>query len=609
MIHYEISAERPASHLFNIRITIPKGAKEGQKVCLPNWIPGSYLIRDFAKHLSSITAYSGDSQHKESLAIEKIDSNTWVCAKTDKPIILEYTVYAWDTSVRGAHLDDNHGFFNPCCLLLQICEQENDPCLVTINPPKTAQASQWRVATTLAREEAKPWGYGSYRAQNYDDLIDHPVEMGMFDLVEFDVSGTPHAIVVSGKHDGDLNRLAKDVQKICQTHCDLFKNQKPFERYLFLLTVSKDGYGGLEHRSSTALIIQRDTLPIALDKNMSRGYITLLALFSHEYFHAWNVKKIKPKSFAPYKLNEKCYTKQLWAFEGITSYYDEIALLRAKVITLEQYLDLLSVAFTKVLRACGRLKQSLADSSFDAWIKFYQPNENANNAQVSYYLKGTMAALAFDLALRLETNNESSLDSIMLSLWEEYGKNNIGVPEGKIEELIKQAANDKLNNLVDNALYTTKDLPLALLFDSFGLQFTQRQQIANDDNGGKRAPIAENGFKQGIFEFTLSKMQSRLVISTIVDDGAAMRAGLSAFDEIVALNGMKVDSESFDKMAKRFSVGQQIKVHYFRGDLLKETVVTLKAAPLDTVEITLMNNITPEQKNKLKNWLQIELAT
>ncbi len=605
MIHYEVSAENPAAHLFNIQMQIPKGSPNGLKVSMPNWIPGSYLIRDFARHIVSIEAFRGIADKLSKMVLEKIDSNTWLCENESGPITLKYTVYAWDLSVRGAHLDETHAFFNPCSLFLQVVGQESSACKVTIVPPNCAAASQWRVATTLTREDAKAWGYGSYIASTYDELIDHPVEIGNFDVVEFIVANVPHTIVVSGKHDGDLNRLAKDVSKICQAHIELF-NKAPFERYLFLLTVLKDGYGGLEHRSSTALIAQRDALPILNDASMSRNYINLLALFSHEYFHAWNVKRIKPLAFAPYNLNQKCYTKQLWAFEGITSYYDELALLRAKVITIEQYLDLVAQTLTKVLRNPGRKKQTLTESSFDAWTKFYIPNENSNNAGVSYYLKGTIVALAFDLALRNQTQHKTSLDSIMRMLWSEFGEKNIGVPEGLIEEMIALSGDEKIKQLIHLALYTTQDIPLQPLLEPFGLQLTLRQAQSSEDIGGKKItqPSLENdAFKQGYFGCTFSKNQSRLIVSGVLDDSAAMLAGISAQDELVAIDGIRTDAESFDKIAKRLKVGQQISVHVFRQDVLTEKKVTLKAPAQDTAQITIKENLTHEQKNNLDRWL------
>lgn len=606
MIHYRVSAKQPSTHIFNIRMLIAKPNPLGQKLSLPNWIPGSYLIRDFARHIIQIEAFTGEEKSLSPIAIRKKDSNTWLCDKTNSPLILEYTVYAWDNSVRGSHLDENHAFFNPCSLLLMAEGQENTTHQVKILPPAIEEAKTWQVATTLTRDDAKPWGFGGYIADSYDEMIDHPVEMGHFDKVKFTAGGVPHTIVVSGKHDGDLQRLAEDVRRICQNQIELFGNRPPFDEYLFLLTVQREGYGGLEHRSSSALICQRDALPVLNDSSMKPTYITLLGLFSHEYFHAWNIKRIKPECFIPYRLDQKCYTKQLWAFEGITSYYDELALVRSKVISVEQYLDILAQSLTKVLRAPGRKKQSITESSFDAWIKYYQPNENSTNAVVSYYLKGTFVGLLLDMALRQFSENKYSLDDVMRFLWREYGEKGIGVPEDRIEQIIKEMGGEEIFPVIFDALYTTKELPLESFLEYFGLHLKLRGAVVNDDLGGKKSflPLNEaTAFQQGVFGISIQKVQGRIMVTQVSDDSAAQIAGISAQDEIIAINEMRVDSESFDKIAKRLRIGQKVKVHLFRQDLLKEKMVTLKAPPLDTAEISIKQNLTETQKRNLELWL------
>lgn len=604
MIIYDVKADNPKAHLFNITMVIPHPDPMGQKISLPNWIPGSYLIRDFARLVITIEAFASN-EILTKIAIDKIDSNTWQCEKITSPLTLQYTVYAWDTSVRGSHLDEYHAFFNPCNLLLQAIGQDQEKCKVNLFAPNCSGAKEWRVATTMTKEDGPKWSYGSYSANNYDELIDNPVEMGHFDAVTFTAGNVEHTVVVSGKHDGDLSRLANDLAKICQVHIQLFDNEPPFENYLFLLNVMKDGYGGLEHRSCTALLAQRDALPVAGDTNVNRNYINLLALFSHEYFHAWNVKRIKPACFSPYNLNQKSYTKQLWAFEGITSYYDELALVRSKVMTREQYFDLLAQTITKHLRTFGRKKQTLIESSFDAWTKFYQPNENSPNSTVSYYLKGSLVALAFDLMLRAKTDNQSSLDNLMQTLWREYGMKNIGLPEGKIEQLLGTLGQGKLDELIQKALYTTDELPFEELFRPFGLKFTLREAINSDDLGGKKQlpSTPMTSFKQGLFGWTLTKNQSRMTVSQVTEEGPAMIAGVAAQDELVAINGLRIDSDSYDKITKRLKAGQEVIVHIFRSDILKEKRVTLKAPALDTVEITVREDITQEQKRNLDLWL------
>jgi predicted metalloprotease with PDZ domain len=580
-------------------MVIPHPDPQGQVVSLPNWIPGSYLIRDFARHIVTLDAFS----NQQKVAITKINSNTWQCEKITGPLTLSYSVYAFDSSIRGAFLNDEHAFFNGSALFLMAHGQEDVPCKLQITPPNIPDATDWRVATTLTRNNAPNWGFGEFIANSYDELIDHPVQIGNFETVEFQARGIPHTIVVTGKHDGDLARLASDVQKICQTHLDLFQDPPLFAQYLFLLTVRKDAYGGLEHRSSTALQIQRESMPLKGDLNTSLGYMSLLGLFSHEYFHAWMIKRIKPACFLPYDLDHKALTEQLWAFEGITSYYDELALVRAKVITPAQYFDYLAQSITKLLRNPGRKKQTLAQSSYDAWIKFYQPNENSPNATVSYYLKGSLVGLALDLSMRQESNNTLTLDEIMRQLWQDFGKPYKGLQEKEINKIIESMGSKSTGSLLNQALYGTEDLPLAKLFDHMGLTLTLRAALSLEDTGGHKPHPSENGFKTGWWGIVTSRMGDRVIVSHVLDGTAAQRAGIGASDEIVAINDIRVDHASFEKLLKRLGVNQTINVHIFRQDILQIKTLTLQPPMEDTAQITLKPALTEQEKQNLQQWL------
>lgn len=607
MIEYDVLGSQPLSHQFTVRLTIPRPSPEGQKVSLPTWIPGSYFIRDFARHIVEINAYAGTDSKSPSVPLLKLNSHVWQATQVEGPLLFEYTVYAFDTSVRGAYLDDEQAFFNPCSLLLMVHEQEEVPCVVNLTPPAIPGSEKWRVATTLTPLDAKPMGYGRYQAANYDELIDKPVQMGNFDLIEFQAKGIPHAVAITGKHSGDLKRLATDLQKICEEHLALFAEPYPFSRYLFLLNLRKDSYGGLEHRDSTALQIQRDYLPEVGDPTVSPYYLVLLGLFSHEYFHAWNIKRIKPDGFMPYTLSDKSYTRQLWAFEGITSYFDELALVRSKVITLEQYLDVLSQTITRLMRNPGRLKQTVLDASFDAWIKFYQPNENSVNAQVSYYVKGAVIALAIDLSLRANSNSKVSLDELMRILWRDFGQTSLGVPEEKIEALIVELGGQAQKALLQQALYTTQDIDLKPLLAAFGLTLNFRQAIAQDDVGGKKAPLPNpvKGVYLGIHH---TKNQGKVIVSQVIEGSSAAKAGLGVQDEIVAIDNMKIDADSYEKTLKKYQPGNTVKIHVFRQDRLKEFTVTFNALPFDTAEITINQDVTDLQKELLSQWLKSSLS-
>lgn len=584
MIEYYVSAKQSNAHIFDVKVVITQSSVDNQRVSIANWTPGSYLIRDFARHVISLTASQGNTP----LKVTKINSNTWDIENHKQAFVIDYQVYAYDSSVRGAYLDEEQGFINGAALFLKIHEYDNMPHQVHFDTP-------WQYATTLPAV-----------VNSYNELIDHPVQLGAFERYEFDVLGIPHSLVITGTHDGDIPRLIKDVQKICENQINMFGKPAPFEHYLFLLTVRKEAYGGLEHRSSTALQISRECMPLKGVTEKTQNYISLLALFSHEYFHSWNVKKITPLNFEPYDLNHKAYTSQLWAFEGITSYYDDLTLVRSKVISLEQYLDIISQNITKLLRNPGRKKQTLVESSFDAWIKFYQPNENSANALVSYYLKGSLVALAFDLYLRKATENQSSLDDVMKQLWERYGKTQEGVPEGEIERIIMQLGGKGIETLVQQSLYGTDDLPFAELLAPFGLELCLREALSSDDQGGKRDNVKVSSYPSGSLHCAFNRTNNKVIISTVYDGGVAQTYGLCPQDEIIAINGLRVDAESFEKILKRYTVGQTIELSFFRQDQLKNRTITLQAPKKDTVQITVKGTLTPTEKNNLNKWLMYE---
>ena len=399
LIHYTIGAPQPSSHRFVVTIDIPTPDPAGQRLSLPAWIPGSYLVRDFARHVGAVSARDDDGV----VGVSKTDKSTWRCAPASGVLRVEYEVFAHDISVRGAHLDHTHGFFNGANVFLAVHGQEQQGIAVTLVPPDTE--ALWRVATTLPRSDALEWGFGEYTAKDYDELIDHPVEMGEFDVVSFEAAGVTHRVILSGRHTCDGPRLERDLSKICNEQVRLFGELPDMSEFLFLTRVTGNGYGGLEHRSSTALMCRRRDLP-GRDPAINKDYRRFLGLCSHEYFHLWNVKRIKPAAFTPFELEAESYTELLWVFEGITSYYDDLALVRSGVIDEASYFELVSETVTRVHSVPGHRWQSLADSSFDAWTKFYKPNEDSPNSVVSYYAKGALVALLLDLTIRTRTSNK-----------------------------------------------------------------------------------------------------------------------------------------------------------------------------------------------------------
>lgn len=604
-VHYSIVSVSPEAHLFRVRCTIRQPDPAGQQLSMPCWIPGSYMIRDFARNIVWLKARCG----KQELAIEKLDKTNWQVDTCEGPLELEYEVYAWDLSVRGAHLDNTHGYFNGTSVFVAVAGQTGSPCSIEIQPPEGARYNDWRVATTLPRLEAELYGFGTYQAQDYDELIDHPVEMGTFDLATFDVAGTPHDVAITGKHRADLPRLCNDLQKICTIHVNMFGELPEMERYLFLVTAVGEGYGGLEHRSSTSLLCSRNDLPLPDRQEVTSEYRNFLGLCSHEYFHLWNIKRIKPAAFQPYDLSRETHTRQLWAFEGITSYYDELALVRSGVISTDSFLELLGQTATRVWRGRGRFKQSVADSSFDAWTKFYKQDESAPNNIVSYYTKGSLIAMALDLTIRQATGDNQSLDDLMRLLWQHYGKVARGVPESEIEKLASEIAGQDLSDFFADYLYATEDPPLKDLFAGLGIDFCLRPALNADDKGGDGECAEDKSLPAVYFGARVVNDSIGARLSHVFDNGPAQKAGLSAGDIIIALDGLKVSKSNLESMLANYPIDSEVKLHVFRRDELFETLVILEPAPADTVYFKLQTDATAEQQSARDNWLHIHDET
>lgn len=589
-IQYTIVPKNPAAHLFEVTLTVAEPDPAGQRFMLPVWIPGSYMVREFARNIVTLAAFNAAGRR---IAIEKIDKHAWQAAPHDGPITLRYEVYGWDLSVRAAHLDDTIGFFNGTSVFLAVEGQADAPCAVDIQAPQGAAYRNWRVATALPEARGtKRYGFGAYRAQNYDELIDHPVTLGDFALGSFSAHGVKHDIVISGRVTGlDMSRLAADLKRVCETQIALFEprtKKAPVDRYVFMTVAVSDGYGGLEHRASTALICNRGDLPVLGRAEMTDGYRTYLGLCSHEYFHTWNVKRIKPAAFAPYDLSQENYTSLLWLFEGFTSYYDDLMLVRSGVISPSDYFSLIGKTIGGVLRGSGRLKQTVAESSFDAWVKYYRADENAPNAIVSYYQKGSLIALAFDLSIRAQTANRKSLDDVMRLLWQRYGRDFYngrpqGIAESEVEALFAEATGADLRKLFRDGVHGTRDLPLDALLEPFGV--TLSADLATNGTAGK--PSLGVRVRGG----------ADCVLAVVHERGAAQKAGLSAGDVLIAIDGLRVTGSNLDGLLARYLPGAKVEVHAFRRDELRRAEVKL-----DAPEVTRYTLAAADGRGPAKQW-------
>lgn len=536
------------------------------------------MVRDYARHIVEFEAHCRDQR----VTVSKTDKSTWRCAPCDGPLTVRYQVFSHDLSVRGAHLDTTHGFFNGVCVFVAVCGREDDAVTVDIEAPDGGR--HWRVATSLPQDTAKEWTFGRYRASNYDELIDHPVEMGEFDVIDFFASDVLHQFVLTGRHNANGERLAAHAAAICQEHATMFGAFPDMPRYIFLTRVLGSGYGGLEHRASSSLMCSRRELPGDAPK-IGKGYRRFLGLVSHEYFHLWNVKRIRPAVFTPYSLESESYTRQLWVFEGVTSYYDDLALVRSGVIEPEAYFELLSDNLARVLSVPGHQRQSLADSSFDAWIKFYLPTENTPNAVVSYYAKGALAALALDITIRSRSGGDATLDDVMRAMWKNYGSRGAGVPEDGFEELAAHVTGIDLRPFFDRAIRSTEVLDMDSVFDTVGLRL-----VSMDGD----APAASLGFKL---------RKGSVSVGTVFNDGAAEEAGLSPGDQLVALDGIRVTSADWQAAISGYRPGDSATLHVFRRDELLALDVRFQSPGERRWKVEKNPQASRDQIDRRKAWL------
>ena len=588
-IHYRVASAVPASHRFHITLTIAQPDPQGQCLWLPDWIPGSYMIRDFARNITKLNAI--DSLGR-TVVCRALDKSSWQCAPVDGPLTVNYEVYAWDLSVRSAHLDQHHGYFNGTSLFLAVAGQEANAVSVELCCPEGV--ADWQVATTLPRLTAAPLGFGCYGAENYDALIDHPVEMGRFSYAEFEAAGVPHAIAITGQFQADVPRLVRDLKTICEAQIAFFGAPAPFQRYLFQIMVVGQGYGGLEHRSSTSLLCSRDDLPAAgeSESKPSERYRGLLGLCSHEYFHSWNVKQLKPKAFMPYDLRREVHTDLLWFFEGVTSYYDDLFLVRTGLISPSSYLELLAQQLTRHLRTPGREHQTVAQSSFDAWTKYYKSDENSPNSVVSYYIKGALVALCLDLSLRAKTQQQFSLDTLMRRLWRRFALTHTGIVEQDIRDILFELAGSEINDFLDKALHSTEELPWQALLGDLGLKPILRANEGASDPGGRPGTGASQRPWLGV---KTQASEGGVQLSYVQSASPAEQAGLSAGDIVIAIDGLRINQATWEKRLQQRAVGDTISVYAFRRDEWLATTCLLAAAPLDTCFIPWPDELSERQ--------------
>jgi predicted metalloprotease with PDZ domain len=580
MIQHRVELADLHAHLFRVTLTIPDPVPD-LALSMAVWIPGSYLVREFSKQVQELTA----KQDGKKLAITQLNKNTWQLANTSaKPITVTYLVYAFDASVRTAFLDSTRGFFNGTSLFMRVLGREQEPQQVAIAP--AANHMKWGVATSLPAIKTDKSGWGVYRASDYDELADSPFELGEFWSGQFVARGIKHRFVVSGAASSfDGKRLLADTKKIVETEL-AFWNGAKHKNYVFMLRVVDNGYGGLEHMNSTALIAKRSDLPRQGDATTPEGYTTLLGLISHEYFHTWNVKRLRPQELVPYDYDRENHTELLWFFEGFTSYYDDLLLHRAGLVSDEQYLGLVAKTINQVQQTPGRKVHSLASSSFEAWTKYYRMDENSANSTVSYYTKGSLVALCLDLSLR---ECGSNLDEVMQALWLKHAMPQKAHLAGLTESHILEVIPDKgCRQSLLKWVHGVDELPLSRLLASVGVNTV-----------AVKAGLAQQlGLRVGTESGSIKVKQ-------VLADTLAAKAGFSAGDEWLAIEvAAKGGAQtwrinSLDDVQLYAPAGKSVTAWVARDKQLLKLTLTLPKSSLQNADIRLAIS----EPKRLSAWL------
>ncbi len=566
-IRYTLSMPRPHSHLFHVRMEVKGAPGDATDFVLPVWTPGSYKVRDYAKNVQDFSA----GKH----AWRKVDKSRWrVLAGGD--LTIEYDVWAFELSVQSSHLDSEHGFVNGAGVFFYVDGRKDAAVELEIKAPRG-----WKVATGLDRKVSL------YVAPDYDVLVDCPIEIGTFERKTFRVTGVPHHLVIHGPGNYDEEALVRDVRKIVETEVSILRHI-PYTHYTFFLHNTTERGGGLEHLNSTAL-----QYPPGQYRPREK-YENFLELVAHEFFHLWNVKRIHPDMLGPFDYEKEVYTTLLWVMEGFTSYYDTIVPCRAKLFTPEKYFKKTADRIQKYEEKPGRRRQSLSQSSFDTWIKLYQPNENATNCQMSYYEKGELVGMCLDLEIRHRTGNAKSLDDVMRLLYRDYGRTGRGFPEGEFKRSCERVAGG-LDRFFADYVDGVGDVPWNRFLGYAGCEL--HREPKKPEEGEEKRP------QRPWIGVTTQKSGGTLSIASVVEGSPADRAGLSAKDELLALDGMKINADEWDKRIDERAPGDRVRFSLFRSGFLREVELTLGRKENVTWTIRKQKSPSPLQKRTYEGWL------
>ncbi|HBB32686.1 MAG TPA: peptidase M61 [Cyanobacteria bacterium UBA8803] len=572
-LHYQVAMPQPQSHLFEVTLQVRGWSESVLNLKMPVWTPGSYLVREYAKQVQEFWVDAGNKL--KPLPWQKLSKNHWQIKTEDAlDIIVRYRVFANELSVRTNHLDATHGYFNGAALFFFIPGFEQQPIRVTIIPPKP----DWQVTTPLpAVGEATT---NTFEAKDFDTLVDSPFEIGCHQLYDFEVLGKPHQLAIWGEGNADPERIIADTQKIIEVESQLYGGL-PYERYLFLLHLSASGFGGLEHKNSCSLNYPRFSFR-AKDK-----YNRFMQLVAHEFFHLWNVKRLRPKALEKFDYEQENYTTSLWFCEGTTSYYDLVIPLRAGIYDSKAFLEGLSKEITRLQTTPGRLLQSVSESSFDAWIKLYRRDANSDNCQISYYLKGELVSFLLDLLIRNRHGNQRSLDDVMRLMWQQFGIWEIGFTPQHLRDAIESVADTDLSDFFNHYIDGTAELPFDEYLEPFGLKLIGVEE---------EEPVPYLGM--------IVKTENGQEIVKFVDaQSPAGVAGVDVGDQLLAINGWRVTAEQLSDRLKDYRPGDTVQLGLFHQEILLSLPVTLGTAPPNRYQIVQVENPTDAQKRNLAGWL------
>jgi predicted metalloprotease with PDZ domain len=576
VISYQVAMPQPESHLFEVTLTVQGWQESVLDLKMPVWTPGSYLVREYAKHLQDFSAKAGDKG--EPLPWLKLGKNHWqIETKNASEITVRYRVFANELSVRTNHLDATHGYFNGAALFFFIPGFEQQPSRVTIVPPKP----DWCVTTPLQTVSGEA---NTFEAKDFDTLVDSPFEIGQAQLYDFEVLGKPHQLAIWGKGNADPDRIIADTKKIIEVEAELYGGL-PYERYLFLLHLAATGFGGLEHKDSCSLIYPR------FGFRSKEKYNRFMQLVAHEFFHLWNVKRIRPKALETFNYEQENYTTSLWFSEGTTSYYDLIIPLRAEIYDARTFLEGLSKEITRLQTTPGRKVQPLSESSFDAWIKLYRRDTNSDNSQISYYLKGEMVSFLLDLLIRARHENQRSLDDVMAVMWQQFGKDEIGFTPEQLRDVLESVAQADLADFFKRYVDSTDEIPFDEYLQPFGLRL---HSFEEDD----AAPF---------FGAMVKTENNQEVIKFVEAGSPAGVAGIDAGDELLAIDAIRVTAESLSDRLKDYKVGDTIQVTVFHQDELRTLPVKLAQPRPSRYQLVPVESPSDAQKQMFSGWLGVDL--